>query len=304
MDEALALFEQHLAGERRLSRHTVRAYLADLHALAAFARARLGGDAPLALGDLTTVMCRSYLASLHRSHSASSVGRKLASLRTFFRFVVRRRLAAASPVSSISAPKQPRRLPGFLGKDAVGRLLDGDPASGPTGARDQAILELAYSSGLRVSELCGLDRGDLGADTVTVRQGKGQKSRIVPLGGKARAALDRHLATPASAGADPEAVFLGVRGRRIDPREVRRLLGRREARLGVAPVSPHALRHSFATHLLGEGADLRSIQEMLGHSSLRTTQRYAHVDVDHLMAVYDRAHPRATARPVHRRKVG
>jgi integrase/recombinase XerC len=171
-------------------------------------------------------------------------------------------------------------------------------------ARDEALFEIIYGAGLRVSEACNLDLDDIamgkGAAEVKVRQGKGRKDRIIPVGRKAIAALDAYLpvraawmaATPRG---DREAVFVMRRGRRLGPRGVRRLLARLERATGVAAVPPHALRHSFATHLLGEGADLRSIQEMLGHASLRTTQRYAHVNIDHLMAVYDKAHPRSRA---------
>lgn len=196
----------------------------------------------------------------------------------------------------------------------MGRLLDARPAKSGAASRpdardqdapvvddtaaalrDQAMLEVIYSSGLRVSEACKLDVGDVSDGTVNVRSGKGRKGRIVPLGVKAQTAVEAWLRTRRATPAEPNALFLARRGGRIDPREVRRLLGRRELATGVAPVSPHALRHSFATHLLGEGAGLREIQEMLGHSSLRTTQRYAHVDIDHLMSVYDKAHPRASA---------
>jgi integrase/recombinase XerC len=171
-------------------------------------------------------------------------------------------------------------------------------------ARDQALLEVLYGAGLRISEACNLDLGDVVPDgagaRITVRQGKGRKDRIVPLGSKGWDAIQSYLplrATPlaghAAGSVDSEALFLSRRGRRLCDREARRKLDRRELHTGVRRVSPHALRHSFATHLLGEGADLRSIQELLGHASLRTTQRYAQVDIDHLMAVYDRSHPRA-----------
>jgi integrase/recombinase XerC len=231
---------------------------------------------------------------------------------------VRRRLVRSSPVAALRAPKRSKRLPMFLGKEDVGRLLDGG-GTRPDAAPDQlalesALFEVIYGAGLRVSEACGLDVGDIeidgGRGYVRVRQGKGRKDRIVPIGGKARLALDawaaqrtaRLAAAAAGAGAGKErtrpagpALFVTRRGQRLGPRAVRRLLDRREQATGTPRVSPHALRHSFATHLLGEGADLRAIQEMLGHASLRTTQRYAHVDIDHLMAVYDKAHPRAKA---------
>jgi integrase/recombinase XerC len=311
MDDAIAAFRQYLTAEKRASVHTLRAYLHDLEELRAHATRTLG-HAP-ALDELDVLVCRSYLASLHGANDAVTIGRKLSSMRAFFRLAVRRRLVKSSPVAALRAPKRAKRLPMFLGKEDVGRLLDGKgprPDAGPDQlALERALFEVIYGAGLRVSEACGLDVGDIevdgGSAYVRVRQGKGRKDRIVPVGGKARAALAdwsalrtaRLAAAPRSgrgraAGA---ALFVTRRGLRLGPRAVRRLLERREQVTGTPRVSPHALRHSFATHLLGEGADLRAIQEMLGHASLRTTQRYAHVDIDHLMAVYDKAHPRAKA---------
>ena len=306
MQDAIGAFRDHLRSEKRASEHTVRAYLHDVEELTAFAQ-RLLGRAPK-LAELDAVVCRSYLASLHGRNDAVTIGRKLSSLRAFFKLMLRRRLVAASPVGALRAPKRTKRLPAFLGKEDMGRLLDGpatpdDPAAAALQQRDEALFEIIYGAGLRVSEACNLDLEDVttGAEAeVKVRQGKGRKDRIVPLGGKAIASLDAYLLRrttwlAATKNAATPALFITPRGRRLDPRTVRRLLARRELATGVRPVSPHALRHSFATHLLGEGADLRSIQEMLGHASLQTTQRYAHVNIDHLMAVYDKAHPRSRA---------
>jgi integrase/recombinase XerC len=311
MDEAVAAFRQFLTAEKRSSEHTVRAYLHDLGELRAHAQATLG-RAP-ALDELDVILCRSYLASLHGKNDAVTIGRKLSSLRAFFRLAVRRRLCKSSPVAALRAPKRAKRLPSFLGKEDVGRLLDGGGRGEGLGtdpcaqALEHALFEVIYGAGLRVSEACTLDVGDLEVDDtgvgamVRVRQGKGRKDRIVPLGSKARQAYDAYLVRRVdrlahAAASDGRALFLSARGRRLGPRAVRRLLARRELASGTPRVSPHALRHSFATHLLGEGADLRAIQEMLGHASLRTTQRYAHVDIDHLMAVYDKSHPRARSR--------
>jgi integrase/recombinase XerC len=304
MQTALEAFRQHLTAEKRASEHTIRAYLHDVGELEAHARAALG-RAP-ALDELDAGMCRSYLASLHGRNDAVTIGRKLSSLRAFFRLAVRRRLTGSSPVAALRAPKRSRRLPAFLGKDDVGRLLDGDAPrpDADTGALalERALFEVIYGAGLRVSEACQLDLGDIDGEGqrafVRVRQGKGRKDRLVPLGSKARQALDDYaphrIVRLAGAGRNAgPALFVTRRGLRLGPRAVRRLLARREQMTGTPGVSPHALRHSFATHLLGEGADLRAIQEMLGHASLRTTQRYAHVDIDHLMAVYDKSHPRA-----------
>lgn len=314
MVEAIKIFRQYLTSEKRASAHTIRAYLHDVEELATFMRGQ--DDTPVTLDKLDVIACRSYLASLHERNDAVTIGRKLSSLRAFFRLAVRRRLVASSPVAALRAPKRARRLPSFLGKEDVGRLLD--PAKRPAGGEaagqavderlTQALFEVMYGAGLRISEVCNLDVGDVEGDgrgaRVKVRQGKGRKDRVVPVGSKAWQAVQDYLPLRAASFAaatvgrrsnvaDIAALFVGRRGRRLDPRTVRRLLARREGATGVPAVSPHALRHSFATHLLGEGADLRSIQEMLGHSSLRTTQRYAHVNIDHLMAVYDKAHPRA-----------
>lgn len=305
METAVAAFRQYLTAEKRASEHTIRAYLADVEELVAFARRTLNREA--SLGELDVILCRSYLASLHGRNDAVTIGRKLSSLRAFFRLAVRRRLVAGSPVAALRAPKRAKRLPSFLGKDEVARLLDArgrrpDAEAGEI-ALERALFEVIYGAGLRISEACALDLGDLEPEragaTVRVRQGKGRKDRLVPLGTKAGEALRAYAPhrtarlAEARRRVDAAALFVNVRGRRLGPRAVRRLLARREIATGTPRVSPHALRHSFATHLLGEGADLRAIQEMLGHASLRTTQRYAHVDIDHLMAVYDKAHPRA-----------
>jgi integrase/recombinase XerC len=313
VEAALAAFRQYLTSEKRASEHTRRAYLHDVDELVAFARRTLGRQPRP--DELDIIMCRAYLASLHGRNDAVTIGRKLSSLRAFFKLGVRRRLVPSSPVAAFRAPRRAKRLPSFMGKEDVGRLLDGRGARPGAAlealACERALFEIIYGAGLRVSEACNLDVDDLArqgaSGLVKVRQGKGRKDRVVPFGTKAREALDAyapHRATLlAAAGtrgrrrsggaAAPSALFLGARGRRLDPRVVRRLLARREQATGTPAVSPHALRHSFATHLLGEGADLRGIQELLGHASVRTTQRYAHVNIDHLMSVYDKAHPKA-----------
>jgi len=299
METAVAAFRQFLTSERRASAHTIRGYLHDVEELQAFARTALGRTP--ALNELDVILCRSYLASLHGKNDASTIGRKLSSLRAFFRVAVRRRLVGGSPVAALRAPRRAQRLPSFLGKDDVGRLLDGATGGGAGAACERALFEIIYGAGLRVSEACALDVDDV-ADgpgaCVKVRQGKGRKDRMVPIGSKAREALAafrplRAATLAAARRPDVAALFVSARGRRLGPRTVRRLLAARERVTGTPAVSPHALRHSFATHLLGEGADLRAIQEMLGHASLRTTQRYAHVNIDHLMSVYDKFHPRA-----------
>ena len=337
LTDPLALFRQHLTSERRSSPHTVRAYMKDVgDFLVSITGPPPAGEAevkpaPVKPADLTSLACRSFLASLYGKNDATTIGRKLSSLRTFFRLLVRRRFLPSNPLAGLRAPKRVQRLPAFLGKEETAQLLDhgvslakkpgATRAAGPArlpavavppqlveavAARDQALLEILYGAGLRISEACQLDLGDIAPDgsgaLVTVRQGKRRKDRIVPLGGKAWTALLAYLPLRAllleQARGDARrsaALFLGLRGGRLDPRQARRQLRGRSLATGIRPVAPHALRHSFATHLLGEGADLRAIQEMLGHASLRTTQRYAQVDIDHLMAVYDKSHPHAVA---------
>lgn len=309
----LDLFRQHLAAEKRASPHTLRAYLADLETWFLYvAKTRKGESAGLGdvtLPDLDVMICRGWLASLHGHNSGATIARKLAVMRSFFRLLVRRRLIASSPVGTLRGPKRGHKLPTFLDKDEATQLLDGgvpETDSPAAAARDQALFEVLYGAGLRISEACNLDLGDLIRDgeglVLNVRSGKGRKDRRVPIGQAASTALDAYirqrsglLAQAKGLSADVAALFISARGKRLDPRVARRCLARREVLTGVKAVSPHALRHSFATHLLGEGADLRSIQELLGHASLRTTQRYAQVDIDHLMAVYDKAHPRSGA---------
>jgi integrase/recombinase XerC len=339
--DPFALFRQYLTTERRASPHTVRAYLRDVGDFLTFARGDVSppepkrrgstraivaepeapAEAPAAvpMSALTAQAARSFLASLYGRNDAVTIARKLSALRTFFRVLVRRRLMTQNPMTGLRPPKRAQRLPSFLGKEETGRLLDvvpepasgvslpGDVASPAIEARDQALFEVLYGGGLRISEACNLDVADVVPDgtgaLVTIRQGKRSKDRIVPLGGKAWHAIEAYLPlrnnlldAAASHGGIPEAnaLFVGSRGGRLDPRQARRQLHARTIAAGVRKATPHALRHSFATHLLGEGADLRAIQEMLGHASLRTTQRYAQVDIDHLMAVYDKAHPHAT----------
>jgi integrase/recombinase XerC len=309
----LDVFRQHLAAEKRASAHTLRAYLRDLESwLLYVAQTRGGQGAALGdvmLSDLDVMACRGWLASLHGQNSGATIARKLAVIRSFFRLLVRRRLVSSSPVSTLRGPRRGHKLPTFLDKDEATQLLDGtlpEPESPAAAARDQALFEVLYGAGLRISEACNLDLGDLVPQgdglVLNVRSGKGRKDRRVPVGQPAVAALDVYLGQRALLLAqakgpplDLAALFLSARGKRLDPRVARRCLARREQLTGVKAVSPHALRHTFATHLLGEGADLRSIQELLGHASLRTTQRYAQVDIDHLMAVYDKAHPRSGA---------
>jgi integrase/recombinase XerC len=292
----LKRFEAYLTQERRASPHTVRAYLGDLRRF----RRYLEGQG-LTLEGATHPAVRGHLGVLAADHHPSSRGRALASIRAFYRFLVRRRAIAASPARRVKTPKRPGRLPKVVPVDELFALLSQPSARTVRGLRDRAILEVLYGAGVRVSELCGLSLDDLDLPGRTLRvMGKGQKERDCPLHGPAVDALQAYLARreellgrPAP-GQDPEAVFLNARGGRLSARSVARQLDGYVLELALARrVSPHALRHSFATHLLAGGADVRSIQELLGHASLSTTQRYTDVTFEHLQAVYDRAHPRA-----------
>jgi integrase/recombinase XerC len=288
-EEALAAYAAHLRAERHASPHTIRAYLSDLRQFLAFAGERPDGV------RVTTI--RHWLRALGAEAERSSIGRKLAAVRGFFRFLVETRRLASDPTAGVATPKSPRKLPAHLTLDDVDRLLATPRADTVLGLRDRAILEVLYASGLRVSELVGLDWVDVDVETGSLRVlGKGRKERVVPVGRPALKALAAYRARAAEAGLAVAAgpVFRNVRGGRLTVRSVARLVERHVLASGTATkATPHALRHTFATHLLGAGADLRAIQELLGHTSLATTQRYTHVDLRRLMEAYDRAHPRA-----------
>jgi integrase/recombinase XerC len=284
-------FGEYLRHELNASPHTLRAYQADVGQLATFLAAA-GGT--LAAVDVHGV--RRYLASLAGSRRKSSVARKLAALRHFFRFCARIGVRADDPAGGLASPKREQPLPPHLSVDEMSRVLDGLTAPGPLAARDRAILELLYASGIRVSELAALDWRDVDRRAEVVRVlGKGRKERIVPVGGAALAALEEYRRRwPANRRSDADAVFLNARGTRLTVRSIARIVERRTADAGVQTrISPHAFRHSFATHLLNAGADLRAIQELLGHARLSTTQRYTHVSFARLAEVYDKAFPRA-----------
>jgi integrase/recombinase XerC len=291
---ALEAFRRHLAAERGLSAHTVAAYTGDVASLLDHA-SRLGAAA---LDDIDASALRSWLARLHSSgYARSTLARRSSAARVFFAFAVRRGLAATDPAGRLATPKADRRLPRVLTQSEAADLVALPPADDPVGLRDRALLELLYATGIRVGELCALDVDDLDTGRRVVRVlGKGSKERTVPYGVPAARALDRWLSTgrPALvvAGAGP-ALFLGARGGRIDPRAVRRLVHGYLKELSGPDLGPHGLRHSAATHLLEGGADLRSVQELLGHATLATTQIYTHVSADRLKASYDQAHPRA-----------
>jgi integrase/recombinase XerC len=306
-DDALHAFVRHLRSERGLSPHTVRAYAGDIASLFAFAeRMRINDLAGIDLGVL-----RSWLAQQQTTgRSRSTLSRRAAAARVFTAWATRRGLVDADPGQHLGSARSGRRLPAVLGRDAAATFLDelgdevaalrrteAEPVLVATAVRDRALLELLYATGIRVGELVGLDVDDVDQGRRVVRVfGKGSKERTVPLGLPAAKAVGEWCATGRPVLAGPTAagaLFVGARGRRLDPRTVRRVVHSRLAAAGAPDLGPHGLRHSAATHLLEGGADLRSVQELLGHASLATTQIYTHVSVERLRASYDRAHPRA-----------
>jgi integrase/recombinase XerC len=299
---AIAEFADHLALERRLSPNTTSAYRRDLEQLAHYTRRMNGG--PAAPKDVTKLVLRGFLGELAEGRVAASMARKLAAARSFFRYLVRMGALDDSAAELVSTPRIHRKLPVFLSAESAAEVVEAPRASGaaePFRLRDEALLEVLYGCGLRVSELAGLDMGDLSLQEGSVRViGKGRKERVVPLGAKAAAAVERYLGArtelrdPKTGNLDASALFVGRRGRRVGVRWIQKLSHRYGAQgTGRPDLHPHALRHSCATHMLEGGADLRAIQEMLGHSSLSTTQRYTHLSLDRLLEVYDRSHPLA-----------
>jgi integrase/recombinase XerC len=288
-EDVLAEYAAHLRTARQASPHTIRAYLADCRQFLAVA-----GGGGVAAVQAETI--RHWLRTLDGAAERSSIARKLAAVRGLFRFLADGGRLRADPTVGIATPRTRRRLPVHLTLDDVDRLLAAPRADTLAGRRDRAIFELLYSSGLRVSELTGLDWDHLDPDAGLVRVlGKGRKERVVPVGRHALRALDAYRAACVAAGQRRSGpMFRNVRGGRLTARSVARLMERHVVASGTAAkATPHSLRHTFATHLLGAGADLRAIQELLGHASLSTTQRYTHVDLRRLMEAYDAAHPRA-----------
>lgn len=302
VERLIERFIEHLAHERRASKHTVSAYRRDLRQMAAFVRAHR--SAPVELCQVDKAALRSWLSDVARRSSTTTVSRKLAATRTFVAYLRRAGLLGADPSALLASPKVGRKLPRFLGVESAAATMSApmehDSARSAEKLRDATMLELLYGSGLRVSELAALDVGDVLEEERTLRVlGKGSKERLVPLGTQARIALRAYLRLRAelrrrTQPQDPDALLLGRSGRRLGVRRIQTLVKRYGALgTGRPDLHPHALRHSCATHMLEGGADLRVIQEMLGHSSLSTTQRYTHVSMAQLMEVYDRAHPLA-----------
>jgi integrase/recombinase XerC len=305
-------FRDHLMHEKRASPHTVRAYLGGVGEVLAFARRRRGREPEPR--DLDIMMLRSYLAELFgQKNEAVTIARKLSAVRAFLRFLKRERIIDENAAMLVRPPKAKKALPAFLSVEQAAALVEAPAggagaaaprADGALAVRDAAILEILYGCGLRVSECVGLNLGDVDGGELRVRRGKGGKDRIVPVGDKAQRALDAWLARRpellaaglradrAATGGVETALFVNARGRRLTTRSVARFVGAHAIRADLPRTHPHALRHSYATHLLGSGADLRAIQELLGHASLKTTARYAHVNIQYLKDQYV-AHPRA-----------
>lgn len=302
-------FIESLDSEKAYSANTCRAYRADLRAFAEFAeknqparRARGGTGAKypqFRIENVDALTIRLYLGYLYKKNTKTTIGRKLSAIRSFFRYLVRSGIVQDSPADQILSPKQEKHIPAYLTVDDMFRLLDSIPHDSLLGLRNRAIFETLYSSGIRVSELAGLNEFDVDYTGRVIRvMGKGGRQRIVPIGEKAlqavkayRAGLGEKTRPDQSVSGGP--LFLNKNGTRLSTRSIARIMDKlaRQCALAV-PVSPHAMRHSFATHMLDAGADLRVVQELLGHKSLSTTQKYTHVSIDRLMEAYDRAHPR------------
>jgi integrase/recombinase XerC len=302
MRAAAATFIEHCKSERRLAAHTLRAYAGDLEEFATFV-GELRGREP-ALADLDVRTVRAWLAARHRTLSSTSIARRLSTLRGFGEWCRRSGRTADNEVALVGSPKRRSKLAVALSQDDVKDMIDEPQREGARGLRDRALLEVIYGAGLRVSEACALDLVHLERDTgglrVRVVGGKGGKDRIVPLGEPARIAIDAWLAVrpqlmrPSS---PTQALWIADRGGRLGVREARRLVVQRSESTGArARIAPHGLRHSFATHLLESGCDLRTIQALLGHASLSTTQRYTHLTFGTMLDVYEKAHPRGLRR--------
>lgn len=291
MNELLESFIKHLSDERNYSEHTVKAYRGDLENFRDFL---LKEEKKIEDADVASI--NAYVSTLYGKNSPASVERKISAVRSFFSYLVRKGIVAQNPAKLVRTPKKEKHLPVFLSVDEVFNLVDvKDPKKSPLRVRDRAILELLYSSGLRVSELAGTTLADLSMGEAIIRvRGKGNKERIVPVGSKALSALGEYLDIREKLKPASDRIFLNSRGGGITTRSLARIIKKYGLVSGISKnVSPHVLRHSFATHLLAGGADLRAIQEMLGHASLSTTQRYTHLSVERIMEVYDKTHPNA-----------
>lgn len=288
MNKYIEQFSNSLKAERDVSPHTLKAYTEDLKEFLSFTDKKPQ--------DIDHLDIRGFLASLYnRELKKSSIARKLATVRSFFKYLYREGYIKKNPAKLVASPRVPKVLPKFLTIDETFSLMEAPQGDTFKATRNKAILELLYSSGLRVSELTSLDITDFDVKESLIRvKGKGKKERIIPVGSKALDAIKNFLPERISLKKKSRALFLNARGGRLTDRSIRRILLEYSRMINLkGHLSPHTLRHTFATHLLHGGVDLRSIQELLGHSSLSTTQKYTHVDIAHLMEVYDKAHPMA-----------
>ncbi len=305
MQHFIDQFRDHLTYERNVSPHTVRNYISDLDQFHDWVspRQKDGGRRGVDIKQVDNLTIREYMSTLYEAKKKkTSIARKLATLRTFFQILCREGVLQMNPATLVASPRLEKKLPNTLSVDEVVRFVETPETDTPLGLRDRAILELLYGTGIRVSELCGLnlDDFDFKHDSARVR-GKGRKERIVPFGAKAKEALEAYLGVRGQILAEapeeerePMALFLNYQGTRISTRSVGRMIDKYlKICADVHNISPHSLRHSFATHLLSAGADLRAIQELLGHARLSTTQKYTHVSAERMMEVYDKAHPKA-----------
>lgn len=299
MHDAIEAFLHYLSAERRYSPHTVAAYGSDLTQVSAYWQENHPGQEVPVPGDLDKNFFRGYFGDLMRyGMGRRSIGRKMAAVRAFYRYLVLTGRVEVNPAQNLTPPKRPSELPHFLRPQEVSQALSQIGDDSPAGRRDRAILELLYGTGMRLSELVGLDLGDVDRHALTVRVwGKGSKVRVLPLGQHAVEAVDRYLAVRERLGPAPgeKALLLNHRGGRLGTRGVQqRVRHWLEAVSDQSRLSPHLLRHSFATHLLDRGADLKAVQELLGHASLSTTQIYTHLTTERIKRIYQQAHPRAS----------
>ena len=294
MNRELDQFLNHLKYEKNASPHTIMSYRRDLTQLAAYLR-----EQHIVLKKVDNVVLRGFLATLYsRREKKSTIARKLAAIRSFFQFCVQKKWLEDNPAKVVSTPKQEKPVPSFLSEEEMSQFLDLPQTDKPLDLRDKAMLELLYATGLRVSELVGINLSDVSFEERLIRvKGKGKKERIVPFGKMAENSLSRYLRVRGlinKGNVDDTALFLNYRGDRLTPRSVERTVDKYIKTTAIRrKISPHSLRHSFASHLLSRGADLRVIQELLGHESLATTQKYTHLDLKQLLDVYKKSHPRS-----------
>ncbi|TDI89781.1 MAG: tyrosine recombinase XerC [Candidatus Dadabacteria bacterium] len=298
MDKYLSSFEDFLSSERNYSKHTLKAYIADIKEFGLVLKdmgliSADNGEIDFAHMDETPI--RTFISRLYGKNKRVSISRKLASIRTFFEFLIRNGTIKSNPAKLVPTPKGEKRLPTFLTVDEVVKLVETPGSENVYESRDRAILELLYSCGLRVSELVGINLNNLDLISMSVKVlGKGNKERMVPLGSKACTAIKTYISQRLDLKPEDDYLFVNSRGGRLSTRSIDRIIKKYAAISGIPKnISPHVLRHTFATHLLGGGADLRAIQEMLGHKSLSTTQRYTHISIEKIMEIYDKTHPRA-----------